>query len=317
MKKRYSFMLAAAAWLGGTALLNKLVFMSACSKKENNTNLNDDENFFNWKHGKIHYTVCGNGKPLLLLHGMDIGASHIQWQKNISSLSESYRVYAIDMLGFGFSDKPRITYTSYIYALLINDFIDEIIGKPVAVAANGPSCSFALKAYKLKPENFKKFIFIEPLNIISNSTEKKYLYFKKLIETNIIGTAIYNIIASKYFLKSYIIENVLFAQERYNFKELVDERHYMAHFGGSAAKYAYASAVSNFINVDLKSDIKDIKLPIHIIWGEGAKINPISNMEVISKIKKDALYTIFEETKLLPQYENATEFNKLVKEFLK
>lgn len=317
MKKRYSFIVAAAAWLGGTALLNKLVFMSACSKKENNTNLNDDENFFNWKHGKIHYTVSGNGKPLLLLHGMDIGASYTQWQKNILSLSESYRVYAIDMLGFGFSDKPRITYTSYIYALLINDFIDEIIGKPVAVAANGHSCSFALKAYKLKPENFKKFILIEPLNIISNSTEKKYLYFKKLIETNIIGTAIYNIIASKYFLKSYIIENVLFAQERYNFKELVDERHYMAHFGGSAAKYAYASAVSNFINVDLKSDIKDIKLPIHIIWGEGAKINPISNMEVISKVKKDALYTIFEETKLLPQYENATEFNKLVKEFLK
>lgn len=47
-----------------------------------------------------------NGPPILLIHGF--GASVGHFRKNIPVLAgEGYRVYAIDLLGFGASDKPK------------------------------------------------------------------------------------------------------------------------------------------------------------------------------------------------------------------
>ena len=59
---------------------------------------------------KIRYTVAGEGQPLLLIHGF--GASIGHWKKNIPVLAEAgYRVFALDLLGFGASDKAPLDYT--------------------------------------------------------------------------------------------------------------------------------------------------------------------------------------------------------------
>jgi pimeloyl-ACP methyl ester carboxylesterase len=57
---------------------------------------------------KAHYLVAGDGRPLLLLHGL--GASVATWRDNIGPLSQSFRVYALDLPGHGDSDKPDIDY---------------------------------------------------------------------------------------------------------------------------------------------------------------------------------------------------------------
>ena len=65
--------------------------------------------FFSWKHGKIFYKESGlgnSGMPILFVHGIGAGVSSFMWRKNFDSLSQRFRVYALDLLGFGFSDKP-------------------------------------------------------------------------------------------------------------------------------------------------------------------------------------------------------------------
>lgn len=67
--------------------------------------------FWNWNGRKVHYVDLGkcdsNSKPpLLLVHGF--GASVYHWRYNIPALSEKYHVYALDLLGFGLSDKVDI-----------------------------------------------------------------------------------------------------------------------------------------------------------------------------------------------------------------
>ena len=65
---------------------------------------------WNWQGYKIQYTVMGTGTPLVLVHGF--GASMGHWRKNIPVLAAGgYRVFAIDLLGFGGSDKPALNYT--------------------------------------------------------------------------------------------------------------------------------------------------------------------------------------------------------------
>jgi len=52
---------------------------------------------------EINYAVCGSGKPLLLIHGANIGWG--EWYANIAQLAKHYRVFALDLPGSGNSSK--------------------------------------------------------------------------------------------------------------------------------------------------------------------------------------------------------------------
>src|SRR5579872_3038527 len=107
--------------LGTLTVFNKLTESMA---GELNTVLTGEERRYPWKYGDMFYEVKGarNAKPLLLLHSFGPGASSYEWRKNIDALSEQFRVYSLDLLGFGLSDRPAIDYTPETFTDLLHDF---------------------------------------------------------------------------------------------------------------------------------------------------------------------------------------------------
>src|SRR2546428_10423322 len=61
--------------------------------------------FFDWRGAKIFFRTGGTGDPLVLIHGFPTASW--DWAKLWPALSARYRVIALDMIGFGLSDKPR------------------------------------------------------------------------------------------------------------------------------------------------------------------------------------------------------------------
>lgn len=59
--------------------------------------------------GKIHAVVGGEGEALLLVHGFGESNLWRTWMKNVDALSMVRRVYALELLGYGESDKPGET----------------------------------------------------------------------------------------------------------------------------------------------------------------------------------------------------------------
>ena len=94
--------------------------------------------YWQWRGNSIHYVCAGekqSGKPpLLLVHGF--GASTDHWRKNIAQLQEQFQVWAIDLLGFGRSAKPKQEYSGSLWQEQLNDFIAEVIGQPTILAGN-------------------------------------------------------------------------------------------------------------------------------------------------------------------------------------
>src|SRR5881227_2038620 len=127
--------------LGAITIYNKL---TETMSGELNTALTGEERRYPWKYGDMFYEVKGdrNAKPLLLIHSFGPGASSFEWRKNIDTLATLFRVYAIDLLGFGLSDRPSIGYTSETFTDLISDFIREVIAKPAIVVAHGLTAAF-------------------------------------------------------------------------------------------------------------------------------------------------------------------------------
>ena len=101
---------------------------------------------WNFNGFKVNYLSIGGNElfegkqkqPILLIHGF--GASVYHWRYNIPYLARKYHVYAIDLLGFGLSDKPILDYSAELWRDQVLEFIKEIIypetKKPVVTIGN-------------------------------------------------------------------------------------------------------------------------------------------------------------------------------------
>ncbi len=115
---------------------------------------------WSWQGFPITYQTAGTqGAAVVLVHGF--GASLGHWRKNMSALAESFRVYAIDLIGFGGSAKPtpgklkageQIEYTFETWGQQIADFCREVVGEPAFLVANSVGCIAIMQTAVDHPE---------------------------------------------------------------------------------------------------------------------------------------------------------------------
>jgi pimeloyl-ACP methyl ester carboxylesterase len=80
--------------------------------------------FFDWKGHRIFHRVEGKGSPVLLVHGFP--TSSWDWARIWPALAAEHRVLALDLIGFGFSAKPRdFAYSVMAYSDLIESLLDR------------------------------------------------------------------------------------------------------------------------------------------------------------------------------------------------
>lgn len=112
-------------------------------------NLECKRHLWQWRGHTIGYQQAGEtGPAVLLVHGF--GASSGHWRKNLPVLGASYRCFAIDLLGFGASAKPKpsatLGYTFETWAAQLADFCREVIGEPAFYIGNSIGCIAAMQA---------------------------------------------------------------------------------------------------------------------------------------------------------------------------
>ncbi|MFV0441167.1 MAG: hypothetical protein ACK5LV_07725 [Lachnospirales bacterium] len=213
----------------------------------------NNKHFFDTKFGKLKYDIYGNkkGKPLLLLHSLDFLSSSMEFSE-VEKLLLEYKIYSIDLLGFGLSDKPNIAYSIYLYSILVNKFVKEVIGEPTNVLALKDSCSCIVKAYYLEKENFKKLILIEP-KIYTEVTYNNGLTkcAKKFLEHTYLAEFIFNVSLSRPFAK--MVRGKFVNVDEKNINSVL----VAAYTGG---KYKYLSKLYRYTNMFVTDIVGDIAI---------------------------------------------------------
>ena len=93
--------------------------------------------------------------------------------------------------------------------------------------------------------------------------------------------------------------------------DLVNAFYISAHTEAGDARYAYASFVTDYMNMDIKQYITGLSVPLAIIWGEENTIFDTEAAQTVKDLVPWAKFYVFEKTKLFPHIENAEEFFKV------
>jgi pimeloyl-ACP methyl ester carboxylesterase len=122
---------------------------------------------------KIHYVKAGvptpGRSPLLLIHGFGASTSH--WKKNIAELQVDFEVWAIDLLGFGRSEKAIAPYSGRFWSEQIHAFIQDVIGQPVVLAGNSIGGYATLCTAAYFPESVKAVALLNCAGPFRETTE--------------------------------------------------------------------------------------------------------------------------------------------------
>lgn len=124
--------------------------------------------------GLLNYYVddSGEGRPLVLIHSINAGASAYEMRP----LFEYYRgerpVYALDLPGFGFSERSDRHYTPKLYAAAIRDFLKDIVEEPGDVITLSLGSEFAARAALENPELFHSLVLISPSGLSGDGGKK-------------------------------------------------------------------------------------------------------------------------------------------------
>lgn len=275
-----------------------------------------ENNYYKWRFGQIKYDKKGNGNPILFVHDLTVGSSGYEFHRLINNLTNQYEIYAPDLLGYGLSDKPSLTYTNHLYEQLICDFIKNIIGRKVSVVATGNSVPFIITACQHNPELFDKMIFINPQNLYSQNQipSKQTKFLKFIFETPVIGTFIYNIFNTKHNFEKTFIEDYFYDKTNIKEKYILN---YMeaSQLSGCYAKYSFASFTGKFMNTNIIHSLKEINNSILMIGGANKKdIETTLENYVYYNNSIETVY--LSETKHLPHLEAPDKVLEQIRLFL-
>ncbi len=109
-----------------------------------------------------HYHETGQGEPVLLIHGSGPGVTAwANWRLLIPKLEQNFHVYAPDVVGFGYTDRPDgVEYNVDTWTDHLISFIENVIQDRVHIVGNSMGGALTLHIANKRPDLVKKMVLM-------------------------------------------------------------------------------------------------------------------------------------------------------------
>ncbi|MBM4339370.1 MAG: alpha/beta hydrolase [Deltaproteobacteria bacterium] len=260
----------------------------------------------------IFYVVKGEGEPLLLIHGF--GAGMWIWEKQIEVLSRSFRVYAIDLIGHGFSDRPKIDYDAETYIHFMKAFMDGVGIEKATLIGNSMGGGIAWATAISFPERVSRLILIDcmPPDILHQASNDS---FKTLFALKRIPLLPYLIIGSRSERSiKWILQECISGIQQIT-PEIVSRQYQLSSIKGSTW-VLYSTLYHAQEAMRFKDSVGLIRQPTLLIWGEDDLIFPPSVGEKLHQAIRGSVIHVVKESGHIPMWETPKEVNEAILSFL-
>jgi pimeloyl-ACP methyl ester carboxylesterase len=269
--------------------------------------------YYSWHHGNVHYVKKGMGDPLVLIHNVYPGADHQEFEHNIDALARHYTVYAIDLLGFGQSEAPRIKYTGDTYVELIFDFLREEVGRAAVVSA-GLTCAYVSEVAAWRANLFSNLVFICPRSEPTGLDSPRWFapIRRFFLTTPPLGSGYYDTMAGDAELTIFL-RNCFYASKHVTAQRVARLRDNARRPGGI---YPYASLITGFLDKPLMASLPRVETPILLIWGKHARPVPVEHSVRLLALARKCRLEVIEDAGAWPHDEQSAKVNRLIEDYL-
>ena len=314
MKKRYLAAGAASGLIGSLVAWKFLTRPSGIDWENVADEIHHAEHshFVEVDGATVHYQEFGDAgdQTLILIHGYT--ASTYVWRSVAPLLADAnFHVIAVDLLGFGYSDKPAwFEYSIASQARMIERFMDRMgIGRAILVGSSYGGAVAATVALDYA-ERVEKLVLVDAV-INDEPINKGILKFASVSGIGEIITPF--LLDSKRFMRSRM-KNTLAPQNHH----LIDDERVNSVSRPLNAADAHHSILSSARNWDanrIEEDAYLINQPTLLVWGEEDKIIPLRNAENLHREILNSQLFVLKDCGHVPQEEKPERFAELVSEF--
>jgi pimeloyl-ACP methyl ester carboxylesterase len=262
---------------------------------------------------RTRYWAKGDqGTPLILIHGL--GGFAENWVYNMGPFSQHYRTYALDLLGFGQTDKTPLVHDMRFLVRFIHDFMVTLHIEKASLIGNSMGGGLALQLAVDYPAMVEKLVLVDNAGM-----GREVCSDFKLCSLPVLNGLILSFGKNdpSRMLKMLAYEPSVFTPE---FKELMSK-----YSSSPAAVKALLSTISASINIlgqkgkitrPLRENLHTIKSPTLIVWGKNDRVIPVAHAQIAVKSIPGARLELFDKCGHIAMYEHPDKFNKLVLDFL-
>lgn len=204
---------------------------------------------------RVHYFVGGQGKPLLLIHGL--GARSEDWTPEMPAYAKNgFRVYAIDLLGCGRTDRPDIAYTIDQQAGLIYGFLQAVHVNRTGVIGWSMGGWVALEFALRHPERVNRLVAMDSAGLkFQTSLTPEILEPNTIPQLKRLETLL---MARTYYIPAFVQRDLLRAMEH----------------NRPVVHRTLESLLTE--EGDLTGRLDELRMPVLLVWGAHDELIPPS-----------------------------------------
>ncbi len=247
----------------------------------------------------LYYEEAGQGDPILLLHGL--GSSTQDWELQMASFSQQYRVIAVDLRGHGRSSKPPGPYSIPLFAADAAQFIQTLNTGPVHVVGISLGGMVAFQLALDAPELVRSLVIVNsvPSMILRTFADKWQLWRRAAIIQLMGMRRMGEFLAPRLFPKP----------EQAELRETLVER------WAQNDKRAYLAAMRSFVGWDVTARLGEIGCPTLVVSAD-EDYWPLAVKEAYTAQIPGARLMVFEDSRHATPIDQYERFNTAVLTFL-
>lgn len=268
--------------------------------------------FLPWRGQRVARYSAGTGKPILLVHSINAAASAFEMRAPFAELQSDYAVHALDLLGYGRSDRPARRYSAA-------DYVDQILtalavnGAPSLVVASSLGAAYAILAAARQPALVRGLIVVCPTGIerLANRpgpvAERIYRVLRGPV-----GRALFAGLTSRGGVRLFLRGQAYHSDAALTPATL--EGFYRT-CRAPGAHYAPVCFLTGLLNCAVRDAFASLTMPTLIVWGAQATTTPVADAQAFLAANPRARLEVIDQASLLVQDERPEPFNALVRRF--
>lgn len=243
---------------------------------------------------------AGRGSPLVLLHG--IGASRLIWHRVTPRLAREHLVLAPDLPGFGESDPVGPGFDLKLTAAAVADALAPRTAQPFHLLGNSLGGAVALALAVGRPELVRTLVLAAPAGFSPRPWPLAVAAGRAIGPAMALRRRLGAPASSIPAARSVLLWGAIAQPAQLPPEEA------RTMLEASRRSRRIGAALETVLRADLSDQLRELRVPLGVIWGRQDRVIPISTLESIRAVRPAAVIETIPDAAHVPQAERPREF---------